>query len=131
MYQYKISNILRVIDGDTVEATLDLGFNIHLKQTIRLTNIDAPSIRTLDEEVKKYGLRAKEKLEEYLKTGDRIIVATQNPNRTEKFGRVLGELYVEGNSLTASEYLFSNEYAWVYDEKNRKSDLSELAPLDE
>jgi micrococcal nuclease len=131
MYQYKISNILRVIDGDTVEATLDLGFNIHLKQIIRLTNIDAPSIRTLDEEVKKYGLRAKEKLEEYLKTGDRIIVATQNPNRTEKFGRVLGELYVEGNSLTASEYLFSNEYAWVYDEENRKSDLSELAPLDE
>jgi micrococcal nuclease len=131
MYQYKISNILRVIDGDTVEATLDLGFNIHLKQTIRLTNIDAPSIRTLDEEVKKYGLRAKEKLEEYLKTGDRLIVATQNPNRTEKFGRVLGELYVDGNSLTASEYLFANQYAWVYDEKNRKSDLSELAPLDE
>ena len=131
MYQYKISNIIRVIDGDTVEATLDLGFNIHLKQTIRLTNIDAPSIRTLDEEVKKYGLRAKEKLEEYLKTGDRIIVATQNPNKTEKFGRVLGELYVEGNSLTASEYLFANQYAWVYDEKNRKSDLSELAPLNE
>jgi micrococcal nuclease len=131
MYQYKISNILRVIDGDTVEATLDLGFNIHLKQTIRLTNIDAPSIRTLDEEVKKYGLRAKEKLEEYLKTGDRIIVATENPNKTEKFGRVLGEVYVEGNNLTASEYLFSNQYAWVYDEKNRKSDLSELAPLDE
>jgi micrococcal nuclease len=131
MYQYKISNIIRVIDGDTVEATLDLGFNIQLKQTIRLTNIDAPSIRTLDEEVKKYGLRAKEKLEEYLKTGDRIIVATQNPNKTEKFGRVLGEVYVEGNNLTASEYLFSNQYAWVYDEKNRKSDLSELSPLDE
>jgi micrococcal nuclease len=131
MYQYKISNIIRVIDGDTVEATLDLGFNIHLKQTIRLTNIDAPSIRTLDEEVKKYGLRAKEKLEEYLKSGDRLIVATQNPNKTEKFGRVLGELYVEGNSLTASEYLFANQYAWVYDEKNRKSDLSELAPLNE
>jgi micrococcal nuclease len=131
MYQYKISNIIRVIDGDTVEVTLDLGFNIHLKQTIRLTNIDAPSIRTLDEEVKKYGLRAKEKLEEYLKTGDRIIVATQNPNKTEKFGRVLGEVYVEGNNLTASEYLFSNQYAWFYDEKNRKSDLSELSPLDE
>ena len=110
---------------------IDLGFNIHMKQRIRLSHIDAPSIHTLDEEVKKYGMRAKEKLEEYLKTGDRLVVATQNPNKTEKYGRVLGELYVEGSSLTASEYLFANQYAWVYDEEKRKTDLSELAALNE
>ena len=131
MYQYKISEVLRVIDGDTVDVMIDLGFNVLMKQRVRLSHIDAPSIRTLDEEVKKYGMRAKEKLEEYLKTGDRLIVATQNPNKTEKYGRVLGELYVEGNSLTASEYLFANQYAWVYDEGNRKTDLSELAALNE
>jgi micrococcal nuclease len=131
MYQYKISEVLRVIDGDTVDVMIDLGFNILMKQRIRLSHIDAPSIRTLDEEVKKYGLRAKEKLEEYLKTGDRLIVATQNPNKTEKYGRVLGELYVEGSSLTASEYLFANQYSWVYDEAKRKTDLSELAALNE
>jgi micrococcal nuclease len=130
MYQYKIK-VLRVIDGDTIEASIDLGFNIFFKQFIRLTNIDAPEVRTLNEEVKKYGLRAKEKLEEYLNSGDSIIVATQNPNRTEKYGRVLGEVYVEGNNLTASEFMFANQYAWVYDSKNRKSDLSELAPLNE
>ena len=131
MYQYKISEVLRVIDGDTVDVMIDLGFNILMKQRIRLSHIDAPSIHTLDEEVKKYGMRAKEKLEEYLKTGDRLIVATQNPNKTEKYGRVLGELYVEGSSLTASEYLFANQYAWVYDEGKRKTDLSELAALNE
>ena len=129
MYQYKISKIRRVLDGDTVDVTIDLGFNIHLNHRVRLVNIDAPSVRTLNEEVKKYGLRAKEKLEEYLNSGDSIIVATQKPSETEKYGRVLGEIYVEGHNLTASEYMFANQYAWVYDEKNRKSDLSELAPL--
>ena len=131
MYQYKISKIRRVLDGDTVDVTIDLGFNIHLNHRVRLVNIDAPSVRTLNEEVKKYGLRAKEKLEEYLNSGDSIIVATQKPSETEKYGRILGEIYVEGHNLTASEYLFANQYAWVYDEKNRKSDLSELAPLNE
>jgi micrococcal nuclease len=131
MYKYKITEIRRVIDGDTVDVTIDLGFNIRLNHRVRLVNIDAPSIRTLNEEVKKYGLRAKEKLEEYLNSGDNIIVATQKPSETEKYGRILGEIYVEGHNLTASEYLFTNQYAWVYDEKNRKSDLSELAPLNE
>jgi micrococcal nuclease len=131
MYQYKITEIRRVLDGDTVDVTIDLGFNIRLNHRVRLVNIDAPSVRTLNEEVKKYGLRAKEKLEEYLNSGDSIIVATQKPSETEKYGRILGEIYVEGHNLTASEYLFANQYAWVYDEKNRKSDLSELAPLNE
>jgi micrococcal nuclease len=131
MYQYKISKIRRVLDGDTVDVTIDLGFNIHLNHRVRLSNIDAPSIRTLNEEVKKYGIRAKEKLEEYLNSGDNIIVATQKPSETEKYGRILGEIYVEGHNLTASEYMFANQYTWVYDPKDRKSDLSELAPLNE
>lgn len=127
MYKYKISQIIRVIDGDTVEAIIDLGFNIHLKQNIRLSNINAPTIRTLDEEVKKYGLRAKEKLEEYINTGESIIVATQKPRENDKYGRVLGELYVEGHSLTASEYLLANQYVWLYDIEEEK--LTDLAPL--
>jgi endonuclease YncB( thermonuclease family) len=131
MYKYKISKIRRVLDGDTVDVTIDLGFNIHLNHRIRLSNIDAPSVRTLNEEVKKYGLRAKEKLEEYLNSGDSIIVATQKPSETEKYGRVLGEIYVEGHNLTASEYMFANQYVWVYDPKDRKSDLSELAELND
>jgi len=129
MYKYKISKIRRVLDGDTVDVTIDLGFNILLNHRIRLSHIDAPSVRTLNEEVKKYGLRAKEKLEEYLNSGDSIIVATQKPSETEKYGRVLGEIYVEGSNLTASEYMIANHYAWVYDSKDRKSDLSELAEL--
>lgn len=127
MYKYKILQIIRVIDGDTVEAIIDLGFNIQLKQNIRLSNINAPTIRTLDEEVKKYGLRAKEKLEEYINTGESIIVATQKPRENDKYGRVLGELYVEGHSLTASEYLLANQYVWLYDIEEEK--LIDLAPL--
>jgi micrococcal nuclease len=129
MYQYKIKDI-RVVDGDTIEASIDLGFNIFLKQFIRLSNINAPEIKTLNEEVKKYGLRAKNKLEEYINSGTEVIVATQNPNKSEKYGRVLGEVYVQGHNLTASEYLFANQYAWAYD-PSKEQDLSELAPLNE
>ena len=127
MYQYSLKDI-RVIDGDTIEASIDLGFNIFLKHIIRLINIDAPSIRTLNEEEKKYGLRAKDKLQEYINSGTEVIVATQNPNKTEKFGRVLGEVYVQGHNLTASEYLVANQYVFVYDTNGTKDPLS-LAPL--
>ena len=129
MYTYNLKDI-RVIDGDTIEASIDLGFNIFLKQSIRLTNINAPSLRTLNEEEKKYGLRAKNKLQEYINSGTEVIVATQNPNKSEKYGRVLGEVYVQGHNLTASEYLFANQYAWAYD-PSKEQDLSELAPLNE
>lgn len=127
MYKYRILEIIRVIDGDTIEAIIDLGFNIHLKQHVRLSNINAPTIRTLDEEVKKYGLRAKEKLQEYINTGDNIIVATQKPTADDKYGRVLGEVYVEGHSLTASEYLLANQYVWAYNLE--QENLSDLSPL--
>lgn len=125
MYQYKIKNLIRVIDGDTIEADIDLGFNITLNQTIRLEGINAPETRTLNEEVKKYGVRAKEKLQEYLKGPGDLIVATQKPNSTEKYGRVIGTIYKEGKDITANEYLLANNYVWVYGDK----DLSKLEKL--
>lgn len=130
MYQYKIKTIHNVIDGDTVDADIDLGFNITLRQKIRLTEINAPEIRTLDEQVKKYGMRAKEKLQEYISTGEgELIVATLKPNSEEKYGRILGTIYKEGQNLTASEYMLSNKYAWYYSDKVKESDLSKLSPL--
>lgn len=132
MYQYRIKKIERVIDGDTFICEIDLGFNISLKQSVRLFGINAPEIHTSNEDVKKYGLRAKVKLEEYLSKGSEIIIETQKPDSTEKYGRVLGEVYVVGEPLTGNEYMQVNNYAWSYDGKGIKNlNLMELASLDE
>ncbi len=130
MYQYKVRKILDIIDGDTLKVELSLGFNIYYEITLRLVDINAPEVRTLNEEVKKYGLRAKEKIEEYLGGGNGdIIVSTLKPKPEDKYGRVLGTLYKEGQNLTASEFMLANSYAWYYSDKVKETDLTKLAPL--
>ena len=130
MYQYGIERVIEVIDGDTLKVVISLGFDIYLEKSLRLVDINAPEVRSLNEEVKLYGLRAKQKLEEYVNVGDgRLIVSTMKPNPNDVFGRVLGSLYKEGQPLTASEFMLANNYAWVYSPKVKLSDLSLLAPL--
>ena len=131
MYQYK-ARILEIIDGDTLKVELSLGFDIYHRVSLRLVDINAPEVRTLNEEVKKYGLRAKEKLEEYVNGGGEgnVIVSTLKPNPQDKWGRVLGTLYKEGQNLTASEYMLANSYAWYYSDKVTETDLTKLAPLE-
>jgi endonuclease YncB( thermonuclease family) len=130
MYQYRIEKIFKILDGDTIEVLIDLGFHTYIRKTIRLVDINAPEVRTLNEEVKKYGLRAKEKLEEYLNGGDgNLIVSTLKPDSKDAYGRVLGTLYKEGQNLTASEYMLANSYAWYYSPKVTETDLTKLAPL--
>lgn len=131
MYQYKVRELIDIIDGDTLKVELSLGFNIYYEITLRLVDINAPEVRTLNEEVKRYGLRAKQKLEEYINFGNgNIIVSTLKPNPEDKYGRVLGTLYKEGQNLTASEYMLANSYAWYYTPKVTETDLMKLAPLD-
>lgn len=130
MYQYE-AKIIDIIDGDTVKVELSLGFNIYHKITLRLVDINAPETRSLNEQIKKYGLRAKEKLKQYLNEGDgSVVVSTLKPNPEDKYGRVLGILYKEGQPLTASEYMLANSYAWYYSPKVTETDLTKLAPLD-
>lgn len=130
MYQYGIERVIEIIDGDTLKVVISLGFDIYLEKSLRLVDINAPEVRSLNEEVKLYGLRAKQKLEEYVNMGDgRLIVSTMKPNPNDVFGRVLGSLYKEGQPLTASEFMLANNYAWVYSPKVKLSDLSLLAPL--
>jgi endonuclease YncB( thermonuclease family) len=99
---------------------------------LRLVDINAPEIRTLNEEIKSYAVRAKEKLEEYINSGNgNLIVTTLKPDSKDIYGRVLGTLYKEGQPLTASEYMLANSYAWYYSSKVKETDLTKLAPLDE
>ena len=111
MYQYKIKKINRIIDGDTVDLDIDLGFGITTTQRVRLLHIDAAEIRTKDLEEKKEGLAAKEWLEKELsREGEWII----NTTKDDKYGRILGELYLVGDPVTVNERMINEGIARVY-----------------
>ena len=92
MYEYR-AIIRRVVDGDTVDITLDLGFDILYNNRIRLLGIDTPESRTRDLEEKKLGLAAKDRVKELCPVGSTVTVKTTKDGRG-KFGRILGEIYV-------------------------------------
>jgi|TARA_R110000824_G_scaffold76211_3_gene193185 micrococcal nuclease len=97
MYQYR-AKIVKIIDGDTVDVDIDLGFSVILsKQRIRLYGIDTPESRTRNLDEKKYGLLAKNFLKEFIgKAGNHLIVETCKDDRG-KFGRILGKLINKDN----------------------------------
>jgi micrococcal nuclease len=93
MYEYRVK-IIKVVDGDTVDVDIDLGFGVWLKkQRIRLFGIDTPESRTRDKEEKKYGLAAKAFLKDHLKIGTPYL--RTHKDGKGKFGRILGEFWVE------------------------------------
>ena len=90
MYEYRIK-VVKVVDGDTVDVDIDLGFGVWLKkERVRLYGIDTPESRTRDKEEKKFGLMAKEYLKASLKKGTPILKTRKDGKG--KFGRILGEL---------------------------------------
>lgn len=111
MYQYKIKKITKVIDGDTVDLEIDLGFNITISHRVRLKDIDAPETRSTDLEEKKKGLEAKVWLEKQLsKEGEWIIETTKE----DKYGRMLGTLYFVGDPVTINERMLNEGIAKPY-----------------
>ena len=111
MYKYKIKNIIRVVDGDTVEVDIDLGFHVTLNQRVRLKGIDAPETRTLDLEEKDKGIQARLWLEKELsKEGEWIIETTKE----DKYGRMLGTLYLVGEPVTVNERMLNEGIAKPY-----------------
>ena len=90
MFEYE-SKLKRVVDGDTIDAYIDLGFNVHVDKRIRFMGIDTPESRTRDLTEKRYGLGAKYRLIEMLEANGNVFVLKSHG--TGKFGRVLGELF--------------------------------------
>lgn len=96
MYIYKIDRVLRVVDGDTVDVLIDLGFNIKTKQRVRLHGVDAPETRTRDLIEKQQGLQAKQYLEQLFKHANTV---TLKSHKIGKYGRVIASLYADGVSV--------------------------------
>ena len=97
-FSYRVNKVTKVVDGDTIDVVIDLGFDIMYKSRVRLFGIDTPESRTRDKVEKKYGLLSKKFLQENLKKG-KLVIKTHKDSETGKFGRILGEIFVNGINI--------------------------------
>lgn len=123
MYEYAIKEVVRVVDGDTVDIIIDLGFSLTKKERVRLAGIDTPESRTRDLEEKAMGIESKEFLERRLKDGvpSGLKVRTKKDG---KYGRMLGWVYIGDTNL--NKEMVYRGYAWEYDGGKKEKDLEEL-----
>jgi len=124
MYTYNVKKVTKVVDGDTIDVDIDLGFNISYSQRVRLAGIDTPESRTKDLHEKKLGLESKEWLKKALENTKTIVIKTEKPNSTEKFGRILGWLYVDDVNLNLA--MIDQGYAWSYMGETKIKDFNAL-----
>lgn len=126
MYEYRIKKVTKIVDGDTIDAELDLGFNISYTQRVRLAGIDTPESRTKDLAEKALGLEVKKKLGELIANAKVVVIRTEKPDSSEKYGRILGWLYLDGAELSVNEALIASGYAWSYLGDTKVKDFEEL-----
>ena len=127
-FKYRVSSLERVVDGDTIDVAIDLGFDVCTKQRVRLLGIDTPESRTSDAEEKKFGLLSKKKLKEWCMKAvaseeDDIEIELRCPEADSrgKFGRVLAEVWVceDGNWTNVNKWLCDEGYAVPYGAENK------------
>jgi len=118
VYTYKIKEITKVVDGDTLDAIIDLGFGITKKERIRIAAIDAPETRTRNLHEKKLGFEAKAWLKKHVEYCDNVIIKTEKEG---KYGRILGWLYTDEFSISLNEVMVEKGYAWTYTGKKVKN----------
>ena len=125
-YIYRIKSVGRVVDGDTIDADIDLGFDISLTKRIRLAGIDSPESRTTNLKEKALGLESKEWLKKSLEGAKDIIIKTEKPDSTEKYGRIIGHLFINGQETSLNNQMIDEGYALAYEGGKKDMDLELL-----
>jgi endonuclease YncB( thermonuclease family) len=113
MYEYKVK-ITRVVDGDTVDAEVDLGFDTFIKDRIRLMGLDTPESRTRNKKEKALGLAAKAYLKELLRKNKGDIILRTSKEGKGKFGRILGTLLIYDGMTSVNQMLIDEGHARDY-----------------
>lgn len=127
MFEYRVKQVTKVVDGDTIDVDIDLGFSISYSQRLRLAGIDTPESRTSDKFEKTLGIESKEYLKYKLKDAKEVVVKTELPDSSEKYGRILGWVYVDGNAKSINEQMIEDGYAWGYMGETKVKDFAALA----
>lgn len=126
MYEYRVKKVLKIVDGDTIDVDIDLGFDISYTQRVRLAGIDTPESRTKDAREKVLGLEVKEKLKKSIDAAKDVVIKTEKPDSSEKYGRILGWVYLDGSAKSINEQLIDEGYAWGYMGETKIKDFDAL-----
>jgi micrococcal nuclease len=114
MYEYYVRKVENVVDGDTIDVLIDLGFDILFQSRVRLAGIDTPESRTKDLKEKALGLESKEYLKKALKDAKSVVIKTEKMDSSEKYGRILGWVYINGDTVSLNDMMINDGYAWGY-----------------
>jgi micrococcal nuclease len=128
-----VTEINRVVDGDTIDVTIDLGFDLYKKERVRVAGIDTPEKRTRDLEEKALGIDAtnylKEKLEDTIAGDEELTIRTELKGGMGKYGRLLGWLYIGEDDVSINEVMITEGYAWAYDGGTKQKNFEELREI--
>jgi micrococcal nuclease len=126
MFEYYVKEVTKVVDGDTIDVVIDLGFDISFTSRVRLAGIDTPESRTKDLAEKALGLESKKYLADRIKAAKNVVIRTEKINSSEKFGRILGWLYLDGESNSINHEMIEKGYAWGYLGDTKVKDFDSL-----
>jgi len=133
-YNFRVVTIDKVLDGDTIDVTIDLGFDLYKKERVRVAGVDTPEKRTRDLEEKELGIHAtnwlKKKLEDTIAgDGDELSIRTELVGGMGKYGRLLGWLYINEETVSLNEQMITEGYAWEYDGGTKQKDFEQLREI--
>ena len=127
MYEYYVRKVEGVVDGDTIDVLIDLGFDILFASRVRLAGIDTPESRTKDKAEKALGLESKEYLKKRIMAAKNVVIKTEKMDSSEKYGRILGWIYLDGEGNSLNTEMIEKGYAWGYLGDTKVKDFNALA----
>ena len=132
-YNFRVVSIDKVVDGDTIDVTIDLGFDLFKKERVRVAGVDTPEKRTRNLEEKALGLDATEWIKDHLEGAidgdDDLIIRTELDGGVGKYGRLLGWLYIGDATVSLNEKMIDEGYAWAYDGGKKNKNFEELKEI--
>ena len=132
-YNFRVVEINRVLDGDTIDVTIDLGFDLYKKERVRIAGVDTPEKRTRNLEEKELGIDAtnwlKDKLDGAINGDDDLVIRTELDGGVGKYGRLLGWCYIGDATLSLNEQMITEGYAHAYDGGTKDMNLEALREI--
>jgi micrococcal nuclease len=127
MFEYYVKKVSKVVDGDTIDVDIDLGFDISFSSRVRLAGIDTPESRTKDKIEKALGLESKEYLKKAIDESKTVVIKTEKINSSEKYGRILGWIFLDGSEVSLNKKMIEDGYAWDYMGETKIKDFEALS----
>jgi micrococcal nuclease len=127
MFEYYVKKVTKVVDGDTIDVEIDLGFDISFSSRVRLAGIDTPESRTADKVEKALGLEAKAYLKHAIDSAKSVVIKTEKMDSSEKYGRILGWVYLDGDTVSINDKMINDGHAWGYLGDTKVKDFGALA----